>query len=91
MLTTLRYFREEYETHIRDKKCPARVCRELNVYTIITDICAKEGHGCGVCRRQCPEDAIIGDKGKAHVIDQDKCEKCGICFDVCKFGAIQIT
>ena len=91
VLTTLRYFREEYETHIRDKKCPAHVCRQLNVYTIDTAICAEEGHGCGVCRRQCPENAIAGDKGKAHIIDQEKCDKCGICFDVCKFGAIQIT
>lgn len=91
VLTTLKYFRDEYEAHIRYKKCPAHTCRQLNVYTIDTDLCVSEGHGCGVCRRQCPENAITGEKNKPHVIDQDTCTKCGICYDSCKFGAVQIT
>ena len=91
VLTSLKYFREEYEAHIRDKKCPARACRQLNVYTIDPEICVSKGHGCGVCRRECPENAITGEKNKPHIIKQDACEKCGVCFDVCKFGAIQIT
>ena len=91
VLTTLRYFRDEYEAHIREKKCPAHVCRQLNVYTIDSDICVSKGHGCGVCRRQCPENAITGDKNKPHVIDQNVCTKCGICFDSCKFGAVQVS
>jgi len=91
VLTTLRYFRDEYDVHIKDKKCPAHTCRQLNVYTIDPANCVTQGHGCGVCRRQCPDNAITGDKGKAHVIDQDKCGKCAICYDVCKFDAIQVS
>ncbi|NQS98225.1 MAG: SLBB domain-containing protein [candidate division Zixibacteria bacterium] len=91
VLTSLKYFREEYEAHIRDKKCPARACRQLNVYTIDPEICVSKGHGCGVCRRECPDNAITGEKNKTHFINQDACEKCGVCFDVCKFDAIQIT
>ncbi len=91
VLTTLRYFREEYEVHIRDKKCPARVCRQLNVYTIDPNLCVTKGHGCGVCRAQCPEKAIVGEKNKAHSVIQDACKKCGVCYDVCKFDAIQIS
>jgi NADH:ubiquinone oxidoreductase subunit F (NADH-binding)/(2Fe-2S) ferredoxin len=91
VLTSLRYFREEYETHVREKKCPARVCRQLNVYTIDPNLCATKGHGCGVCRSQCPEKAIVGEKGKAHSIAQDACKKCGVCYDVCKFDAVQIS
>lgn len=90
VLTTLRYFRDEYETHIRDKKCPAHVCRQLNVYTIDEKTCLDVGHGCDVCRRNCTSDAILGEKGKAHRIDQDKCTKCGVCYDVCKFGAVKV-
>jgi NADH:ubiquinone oxidoreductase subunit F (NADH-binding)/(2Fe-2S) ferredoxin/Pyruvate/2-oxoacid:ferredoxin oxidoreductase delta subunit len=91
VLTSLRYFHDEYEAHIRDKKCPARACRQLNVYTIDAELCATKGHGCGVCRRECPENAISGEKNSPHVINQDACAKCGICFDVCKFGAVQIS
>jgi len=90
VLTTLRYFRNEYESHIRDKKCPAHVCRELNVYTIDKETCLDVGHVCDVCRRNCTSDAILGEKGKAHRIDQDKCTKCGVCYDVCKFGAVKV-
>ncbi len=91
VLTSLRYFRDEYVTHIRDKKCPARACRQLNVYDIDAALCAERGHGCGVCLRQCPEKAISGGKGAAHVVDQSLCKKCGVCFDVCRFHAVQIS
>lgn len=90
VLTTLRYFREEYEVHIRDKKCPAHVCRELNTYTIDEKICVETGHGCDLCRRNCASEAIIGEKNQPHRIIQDKCIKCGVCFDVCNFGAVKI-
>ena len=90
VLTTLRYFRDEYETHIREKKCPAHVCRKLNVYTIDPEICVTKGHGCGVCMRECPEGAIAGEKNKPHRIEQDKCIKCGVCYEVCRFKAIYI-
>jgi len=90
VLTTLRYFRDEYEAHIREKKCPAHVCRKLNVYTIDPEICVTKGHGCGVCMRECPEGAITGEKNKPHRIEQDKCIKCGLCYEVCRFKAIYI-
>jgi NADH:ubiquinone oxidoreductase subunit F (NADH-binding)/(2Fe-2S) ferredoxin/formate hydrogenlyase subunit 6/NADH:ubiquinone oxidoreductase subunit I len=91
VLTSLRYFREEYVTHIRDKKCPAHVCRDLNVYTIDPELCVTKGHGCGVCRRQCPENAITGEKNVAHVVSQELCKKCGVCYDVCKFDAVKVA
>ncbi|MBN2199240.1 MAG: NADH-quinone oxidoreductase subunit NuoF [Candidatus Aminicenantes bacterium] len=90
VLTTLRYFRSEYEAHIRDKKCPAHVCRQLNTYTIDEKICLEAGHGCDVCRRNCASDAIRGEKNTAHSINQDKCIKCGVCLDVCKFHAVKV-
>jgi len=90
VLTTLRYFRDEYEAHIKDKKCPAHVCRLLNVYTIDEETCINVGHGCDLCRRNCTADAILGEKNKPHRIDQEKCIKCGVCFDVCKFGAVKV-
>ena len=90
VLTTLRYFRDEYLTHIRDKKCPAHVCRDLNVYTIDEKICLEVGHGCDVCRRNCASEAIIGEKNQPHRIIQEKCIKCGVCYDVCKFGAVKV-
>jgi NADH:ubiquinone oxidoreductase subunit F (NADH-binding)/(2Fe-2S) ferredoxin/NAD-dependent dihydropyrimidine dehydrogenase PreA subunit len=91
VLTALRYFREEYEVHVRDKKCPARACRQLNVYTIDPNLCVSKGHGCGVCRAQCPEKAITGEKNVAHVVDQVLCKKCGVCLDVCRFDAVQVS
>ena len=91
VLTSLKYFRDEYLTHIRDKKCPARVCRELNVYTINPELCAVKGHGCGVCKRQCPEKAITGEKNIAHLVSQELCKKCGVCYDVCKFDAVKVA
>jgi len=86
VLTTLRYFRDEYEAHIKEKRCPAHVCRQLNTYRIDPDACT----ACGLCRKECPEDAISGGKKQPHLIDQQKCVKCGICFDVCKFEAVCI-
>ncbi|MFH0777634.1 MAG: NADH-quinone oxidoreductase subunit NuoF [Candidatus Eisenbacteria bacterium] len=90
VLTTLRYFRDEYETHIRSKKCPAHACRQLNVYTINESVCVKDGHGCGMCRRNCATEAILGEKGKPHRIIQEKCIKCGVCYDVCNFSAVKV-
>ena len=84
VLTTLKYFREEYESHIVDKRCPARECRGLFLY----EIDAEECRGCQICARECPEEAISGERREAHVIDQSLCIKCGICFDVCPFSAI---
>ena len=83
VLSTLRYFRDEYEAHVRDRKCPARVCKSLLQYLII-DKC----RGCTACKRVCPTDAISGEVKKLHVIDQEKCVKCGACMETCKFAAI---
>lgn len=87
VLSTLRYFREEYETHIDDKRCPAGVCRELITFTIDPDKCTS----CGVCRLACPHDAVIGKKKQVHSINLDICQKCGICRSECKFDAIQVN
>ncbi len=84
VLSTLRYFREEYEKHINDKKCPAGVCRELITYMIDPEICTF----CGVCKKACPHNAIVGEKKEIHAIEIDLCEKCGICRSECKFDAI---
>jgi NADH:ubiquinone oxidoreductase subunit F (NADH-binding) len=86
VLTTLRYFRDEYEAHIKDKRCPAGVCTDLIQYFIIPENCT----GCMVCLRNCPEEAISGEKQEVHVIDQDKCIRCGICREVCKFDAVGV-
>jgi len=90
VLTTLRYFRGEYEAHIKNQKCPAHVCRQLNVYTIDPGLCLEKGRGCDVCRRNCASDAISGQKNEAHAVDQAKCIKCGVCFEVCHFGAVRV-
>ena len=87
VLSTLRYFREEYETHINDKRCPAGVCQELITFTIDPEECTY----CGVCKRACPHDAVAGKKKQAHSIDLDICQKCGICRSECKFDAIQVN
>ncbi|GAB4491370.1 MAG: NADH-quinone oxidoreductase subunit NuoF [Thermodesulfovibrionales bacterium] len=84
VLSTLKYFREEYEAHIRDKKCPAKVCKALLTYGILEAACK----GCGACLRACPAGAITGEKKKPHRIDSSICIRCGACFDVCKFKAV---
>jgi NADH:ubiquinone oxidoreductase subunit F (NADH-binding)/(2Fe-2S) ferredoxin/NAD-dependent dihydropyrimidine dehydrogenase PreA subunit len=91
VLTTLRYFRDEYEAHIKEKKCPAHECKALITYTINEDTCVEIGHGCDVCRKNCPYNAIQGEKNKAHRIIQDKCTKCGLCFELCKFDAVKVN
>jgi NADP-reducing hydrogenase subunit HndC len=86
-LSTLRYFREEYEAHINEKRCPALSCKELIAFHIDPEKC----QACMICSRKCPSKAIVGGKNKIHVIDQEKCTKCGTCFEVCppKFAAVQ--
>ena len=86
VLTSIRYFLNEYEAHIKEKSCPARACKELVSYYIKPDKCA----GCMICLRNCPVDAIKGDKQMIHVIDQEKCIKCGTCLDFCpsRFSAV---
>ena len=86
VLTTLRYFRGEYESHINEKRCPAGVCQELIAYYILPEKC----QGCQICLRNCPVDAIRGGKRMIHIVEQDKCVKCGTCLDVCppRFSAV---
>jgi len=86
VLTTLRYFRSEYEAHIQEKRCPAGVCRELIAYYILPEKC----QGCQICLRNCPVEAIVGGKRMIHIVDQSKCVKCGTCLDVCppRFSAV---
>lgn len=86
VLTTIRYFRDEYEAHIKEKRCPAGVCKELITFYIIPEKCP----GCGVCLRACPEGAISGEKKEPHIIAEVKCVRCGICREVCNFDAIQV-
>jgi len=84
--TALKYFRDEFEAHIYEKRCPAKVCRSLISYEVITDACT----GCTVCARNCPVNAISGERRQPHVIDPDICIRCGICMQVCNFNAIHI-
>ena len=86
VLTTIRYYRDEYEAHISEKRCPALVCKPLVSYYILPQKC----QGCGICLRDCPVEAISGGKRMVHVIDQAKCTKCGTCLDVCppRFSAV---
>jgi NADH:ubiquinone oxidoreductase subunit F (NADH-binding)/(2Fe-2S) ferredoxin/NAD-dependent dihydropyrimidine dehydrogenase PreA subunit len=87
VLSTIRYFREEYEQHIFNKSCPAKVCRGLISYSIDPDKC----NGCMVCLRNCTSNAIHGSRKEVHYIDLDKCSRCGICLNLCKFGAVVVT
>jgi len=87
VLSTLRYFRPEYEAHINEKRCPAGVCKALITYSIDPDKC----NGCGVCLRACVYEAITGEKKELHVIDSELCQKCGICRSECKFDAILVN
>jgi NADH-quinone oxidoreductase subunit F len=86
VLSTLRYFRDEYIAHVKDKTCPAGVCKELITYSILEDKCT----GCLACIKVCPQEAISGELKKVHVLDQEKCIKCGACLEACQFDAIKI-
>ena len=84
--STMKYFREEYEAHIRDKKCHALVCRPLLKYTIDPETCT----GCLACVRECPVGAISGMKKEAQELDQELCVKCGLCYEACQFDAVKV-
>ncbi len=86
VITTIRYFRDEYLAHINDKKCPARVCKSLITYRIEEEKCT----GCTLCFRNCPSNAIAGEKKQTHIIDPALCIKCGVCETVCKFNAVKV-
>ncbi|MBN2802879.1 MAG: 4Fe-4S binding protein [Deltaproteobacteria bacterium] len=85
ILSTLRWFRDEYEAHVYDRKCPAGKCTSLLTFTIENDKCKK----CGLCKKKCPNDAILGEIKYTHYIIQEKCVKCGVCYEVCPFNAIK--
>lgn len=87
VISTIRHFRGEYESHIYDKKCTAGVCKNLFEYVIDAELC----NGCALCRLKCPEKAISGEKKKTHSINSQKCIKCSICYNSCKFGAIRVV
>lgn len=86
VLTTIRYFRDEYEAHVYDKRCPAKVCNGLIRYEVVADRCT----GCGVCARNCPAGAISGEKSQPHAINATACTRCGLCRASCNFGAIAV-
>jgi NADH-quinone oxidoreductase subunit F len=86
VLTTIKYFRDEYEAHIYEKKCPAKKCHALITYEIIPEKCP----GCGLCAKYCPTEAISGEKKKPYVIDNEKCVRCGLCMEVCRLDAISV-
>jgi NADH:ubiquinone oxidoreductase subunit F (NADH-binding)/Pyruvate/2-oxoacid:ferredoxin oxidoreductase delta subunit len=87
VLSTLRYFREEYEAHVYEKRCPAKICRGLITYEVDPEVCT----GCMVCARNCPVEAISGEKLEPHVIDTELCTRCGMCLQVCKFDGIKVA
>jgi NADH-quinone oxidoreductase subunit F len=86
VLSTIRYFRDEYEAHIHDRKCPAGVCKALITFIIDPETCT----GCTACARQCPQGAIIGEKNEVHEIDQTLCIQCAVCLDTCKFNGVLV-
>jgi len=87
VLTTIRYFKDEYEAHIRDKKCPAKACKSLLTYEVIPENCT----GCTVCAKNCPVECITGERKEVHFIHQEDCIKCGMCYTKCKFDAIRLS
>lgn len=87
VLTTLRYFRDEYLAHINEQRCPAGVCKDLITFTIDAEACT----GCMTCARACPQGAITGKKKKPHVLDESLCIRCGVCLESCKFGAVLVS
>ncbi|MBS4539294.1 NADH-quinone oxidoreductase subunit NuoF [Clostridium sp. D2Q-11] len=87
VLSTLKYFRDEYEAHVHEKRCPAGACKSLLAYTIDEEKCK----GCTLCAKACPVDAIEGERKENHIIHQDKCIKCGACLDKCPFGAVLLA
>jgi len=86
VLSTLRYFRSEYESHVSARKCTSGVCKALFHYEIVADQC----NGCGLCALKCSAEAIVGKKKQAHKIDQSRCIKCGECYQACKFKAVAV-
>ncbi|MFW6112680.1 MAG: NADH-ubiquinone oxidoreductase-F iron-sulfur binding region domain-containing protein [Thermodesulfobacteriota bacterium] len=86
ILTTIRYFRDEYQSHIAEHKCPAGICKDLITYFIDPELC----NGCGVCKRVCPQSCISGEKKQLHIIDSNLCIRCGMCFDECPVDAVLV-
>jgi ferredoxin len=86
LLSTLKYFKEEYLEHVNQKKCRAKVCKGLIRFSVIEENCT----GCMLCKKKCPTGAVSGEKKEVHSIDQDKCIKCGVCHEVCKFDAVLV-
>jgi len=86
VLSTMRYFKDEYIAHIKDARCPAGVCRDLTEFYISEELCT----GCGLCIKNCPVDAVSGEKKAVHVINQEKCIRCGECINHCKFNAVKV-
>jgi len=84
VLSTIKYFRSEYEAHLNDKTCPAGICPALTPFIILNDKCK----GCGLCKKSCPVSAISGEKGKPHAINKKTCVSCGSCRSACPFDAI---
>lgn len=85
VITTLTYFRDEYRAHVLDRKCPAKVCKDLFIYQVDEETCI----GCEICRKMCPTKAVTGEKKQPHVIDISKCIKCDVCFTNCPAKAIR--
>ena len=87
VLSTIRYFRDEYESHILQHRCPAAVCKDLITYTVNPELC----NGCTACAKECPQEAITGVKKEPHQLNAALCIKCGACYEVCKFGAVEVS